>query len=141
MCTRILESMCITLIISFPCIHINTIHYVYVCIWFIFYVILVVFTFKICTGGTDVIKWECVLKEYIKMSGRLLLYRFITTAKFNFLGCMLHNTLTEFSIFQTQASSFTHSVFLSHRWLVGIHNFFICRWILRLPLSLILFLY
>lgn len=97
---------------------------------------------KVFTGGVDVIKWECVMEEYIKMSGRLLLYRFITTAKFNFLGCMLHNTLTEFSIFQTQASSFTHSVFLSHRLVCSI--FFrsrTCRWILRLPLSFILFRY
>lgn len=53
------------------------------------------------------------MKEYIKMSGRLLLYRFITTAKFNFLECMLHNTLTEFSIFQTQALQVSSTVFFS----------------------------
>lgn len=46
-----------------------------------------------------------VMKEYIKMSGRFLLHRFIT-AKFNFLRC-IYNTLTQFSIFHTATSTIT----------------------------------
>lgn len=67
-----------------------------------------------------------VMKDYIKMPSSFLLYRFITT-KFNFLGC-IHNTLTEFSIFQTCFKSFPRPTLSMSRCSIFLCILLFSRW-------------